>query len=73
MLLEHEYERRESEQVVQQALDRLEPNQRAVVVLVELQNSACQEAAQILGVPIGTMKIGTTIQAQVIEKLFGPN
>jgi DNA-directed RNA polymerase specialized sigma24 family protein len=40
MLPEHEYERRESEQVVQQALDRLEPNQRAVVVLVELQNSA---------------------------------
>ena len=53
---EKEYERHEVEQTVQQALNRLDADYRAVVVLVDLQDFSYQEAAQILRVPIGTVK-----------------
>ncbi len=53
---EKQYEQRELEQTIQRALNRLNPDQRAVVVLVDLQEFDYQEAAEILGVPIGTVK-----------------
>ncbi len=53
---EKEYEQRELEQAIQQALNRLNPDQRAVVVLIDLQGLDYQEAAKILGIPIGTVK-----------------
>ena len=53
---EKELERRELGQVVQQALNRLAADQRAVVVLVDLLDFDYQEAAQTLSVPIGTVK-----------------
>jgi RNA polymerase sigma factor (sigma-70 family) len=53
---EKEYERRELEQVLRDALSWLDTDQRAVVVLIDLQDFGYQEAAQILGVPIGTVK-----------------
>jgi RNA polymerase sigma factor (sigma-70 family) len=56
ILPEKESERHELEQVIQQALNRLDKDQRAVVVLVDLQDFDYQEAAQVLGVPIGTVK-----------------
>lgn len=56
ILPEKEFERHELEQTVQQALNRLDADQRAVVVLVDLQEFDYQEAAQILGVPLGTVK-----------------
>jgi RNA polymerase sigma-70 factor (ECF subfamily) len=56
ILPEKEYDRHERDLVVQQALDRLETEQRSVVVLVDLQDLDYQEAAQILGVPVGTVK-----------------
>ena len=56
ILPEKEFERRELEHIVQQALNQLDTDQRAVVVLVDLQDFDYQEAAQILGVPIGTVK-----------------
>jgi RNA polymerase sigma-70 factor (ECF subfamily) len=49
-------EGKEFERQVQQALDLLDADQRVVVVLVDLQNFSYQEAAQILGVPVGTVK-----------------
>lgn len=54
--VEKEYENHELEQVVQQAINRLDVDQRAVVVLVDLQDFDYQEAAQTLGIPIGTVK-----------------
>ena len=51
-----EYERLELEEVVQQALSWLDAGQRAVVVLVDLQGFDYIEAAQVLGIPIGTVK-----------------
>ncbi len=56
MLPEKEYEKHELEQAIKQALNRLDTDQRAVVVLVDLQDFDYQEAAQILGIPIGTLK-----------------
>jgi len=56
ILPEKEYERHELEQDIQQALNRLDAEQRAVVVLVDLQGFDYQEAAQMLGAPLGTVK-----------------
>ena len=53
---EAESERRDLEQVVQHALNQLDEDQRTVIVLVDLQDFNYQEAAQILGIPIGTLK-----------------
>jgi RNA polymerase sigma-70 factor (ECF subfamily) len=55
-LPEKEYERHEVEQAVQQALNQLDADQRAVIILVDLQDIGYQEAAQILRVLIGTVK-----------------
>jgi RNA polymerase sigma factor (sigma-70 family) len=56
LLPEAEYERHELGRVIQQSLDHLDMDQRAVVVLVDLQDFNYQEAAQILGIPVGTVK-----------------
>jgi RNA polymerase sigma factor (sigma-70 family) len=56
ILPENEYERHELERIVQPALNRLDADQRAVVTLVDLQDLNYQEAAQILGVSVGTVK-----------------
>jgi RNA polymerase sigma-70 factor (ECF subfamily) len=53
---EKEYERKEFKLVLEKALNRLSADSRAVVVLVDLQDVDYREAAQILGVPLGTMK-----------------
>jgi RNA polymerase sigma factor (sigma-70 family) len=55
-LPEAEYEQRELEQVVQQALSNLSMKLRMVVVLVDMQDCDYLEAAQILRIPIGTVK-----------------
>lgn len=56
LLPEKEVERHELQYVVHQALNRLDPDQRAVIVLVDLQDINYKEAAHILEVPIGTVK-----------------
>jgi RNA polymerase sigma factor (sigma-70 family) len=53
---EVELERHELAQVVQQALNQLDIRQRAVIILVDQQEVDYQEAAQILGIPVGTVK-----------------
>jgi RNA polymerase sigma-70 factor (ECF subfamily) len=53
---EIEYEQRELERTVQQALNNLSRNLRMVVVLIDMQGCDYQEAAQILGIPTGTVK-----------------
>jgi RNA polymerase sigma factor (sigma-70 family) len=56
VLPEKEYERHELEQAIQPALNLLDVNQRAMVVLVDLNGLDYLEAAQILGIPLGTVK-----------------
>ena len=56
VLPETELEKHELEQVIRHALNQLDPDQRTVVVLVDLQDFDYREAAHILGIPIGTVK-----------------
>ncbi len=51
ILPEMEVERHELEQAVQQALNRLDADQRTVVVLVDQQDFNYAEAAQVLRIP----------------------
>lgn len=44
-----------AEITVRQALDRLEPSQREVVELIDLAGFKYAEAAELLGVPVGTI------------------
>lgn len=55
-LPEAEYERQDLEQTVQQALNRLEVDQRTVVVLIDQQDLDYREAAHALKIPVGTVK-----------------
>ncbi len=55
-LPEHEAERHELDRAIQRALNRLDEDQRTVVVLIDFQNIHYWEASQILGLPIGTVK-----------------
>jgi len=56
ILPEKEAERHELEQAIQMALSHLDVDRRAAVVLVDLQELTYQEAAQVLGIPVGTVK-----------------
>lgn len=47
---------RETAMDVEQALAALPPDQRAALVLVDVQDLPVEEAARILGVPVGTVK-----------------
>jgi RNA polymerase sigma factor (sigma-70 family) len=49
-------EKAELERTVQHALNKLDEDQRTVVVMVDIQEFDYRETAQILGVPIGTVK-----------------
>lgn len=49
-------ERKALNQVIQQAINRLSDNQRAVIVLVDIQGFSYDETAKILGISLGTVK-----------------
>jgi RNA polymerase sigma-70 factor (ECF subfamily) len=49
-------ERAEQEQRLQEALSRLSPEHRAVLVLKDLEGQKYEEMAEVLGVPIGTIR-----------------
>jgi RNA polymerase sigma-70 factor (ECF subfamily) len=46
---------REAEQRLDQVLDALEPERRAVFVMFEIESIACPEIAELLGLPLGTV------------------
>jgi RNA polymerase sigma-70 factor (ECF subfamily) len=52
----HAVEQAEEEQRVHQALSRLSPEHRAVLVLKEMEGQKYEEMAETLGVPIGTIR-----------------
>ena len=49
-------EKKEIRQRVQQALNRLEPDDAAVILMRDLQDAPYEEVARVLEVPIGTVK-----------------
>ncbi len=53
---EKEFERRELGRALREALSQLAIDQRSLVILVDQQELDYSEAAQILGVPVGTVK-----------------
>ncbi len=68
---EIEIERRELARLVQHALSQLDLDQRAVVILVDQQEFDYQEAAQILGLPIGTVKSRLSRARLRLRQLLG--
>jgi RNA polymerase sigma-70 factor (ECF subfamily) len=54
--LESGIERSESERLLQSALDGLDPEHREIVVLRDIEDKSYDELADLLGVPIGTVK-----------------
>ncbi len=55
-LPEAEVEKRELQHFIQSALDQLDADHRTVIVLVDQMELDYQEAARVLGVPVGTVK-----------------
>jgi RNA polymerase sigma-70 factor (ECF subfamily) len=53
---ERALEQEEEERRVQRALDRLSPEHRTVLVLKEIEGQKYEAMAEILGVPIGTIR-----------------
>ncbi len=53
---EKAHEQNEIKRAVREAIHRLDANQRVVIELIDLQDLDYQEAAQILGIPLGTLK-----------------
>ena len=49
------YERREAEDMLDEILDTLPIEQRAVFTLFELEGRTCEEIAQLCAIPIGTV------------------
>ena len=47
--------RREEEERLRRALDKLDPDKRTVFVMFELEEMSCQEIAEALEVPVGTV------------------
>jgi RNA polymerase sigma-70 factor, ECF subfamily len=52
----HALEQAEQEQKIQQALARLSPEHRSVLVLKDMEEQKYEEMAETLGVPIGTIR-----------------
>jgi RNA polymerase sigma-70 factor (ECF subfamily) len=52
----HSLEQEEQARQVRQALDRLSPEHRAVLVLKEMEGHRYESMARILGVPVGTVR-----------------
>ena len=52
----HEVTRHERQALVHQALQHLAPEHRAILVLYDLSGLSYQEAASVLGIPVGTVK-----------------
>jgi RNA polymerase sigma-70 factor (ECF subfamily) len=52
----HAIEQAEQEQHIQQALSRLSPEHRAVLVMKDMEGQKYETMAELLGVPIGTIR-----------------
>lgn len=65
-------ERRERQQMVLEALDRLTAEQRTVLVLREFQELPYEEIAQILDIPLGTVKSRISAARTRLRELLAP-
>ena len=65
-------EAREAADVVWTALDTLRPEQREVLVLCELEERSATEVAELLGVPVGTVKSRLRLARAAFRKVLEP-
>ena len=70
VLPETELERHELALVVQHALNQLDVDHKSVVVLVDQQDLDYQQAADVLGVPVGTVKSRLARARQKLRQLL---
>ncbi|MCW8921095.1 MAG: RNA polymerase sigma factor [Sedimenticola sp.] len=57
---------------VRQAISRLSPNQREVLMLVDLEACSYSEVAEILGIPVGTVMSRLSRARQNLRQLLEP-
>ncbi len=69
-LPEKEVERHELDRAIQEALNRLDFDRRAVVVLVDFQDFDYREVSHILGIPIGTVKSRLARARQQLSRML---
>lgn len=65
--------RRERQAVVRRALGELPPNHRAVITLFDIEGRSYEEAAAILGVPMGTVKSRLSRARDALRALLEPH
>ena len=66
------YERSETQEHVHRALGKLPPNQRLTIALVHLQGLSYEEAAEVMGVPVGTVKSHAHRARHALKRLLTP-
>lgn len=64
-------EKKQTMQVVEEAIGRLAPDYRAVVLLRHQEERSYEEIADILGVPLGTVKIRLFRAREELKKRLG--
>jgi RNA polymerase sigma-70 factor (ECF subfamily) len=69
---DEEASRREEQALVRRALEDLEEQQRAIVVLRDLESLDYAEIAEILNVPVGTVKSRLHRARLALAELLGP-
>jgi len=68
---EESLERKQTMQVVEEAIGKLAPDYRAVVLLRHQEEKTYEEIAEILGVPLGTVKIRLFRAREELKKKLG--
>ena len=66
-------EKREIQQRVQQALNRLHKDDAAIIVLRDLQDAPYEEVAQTLDIPVGTVKSRLHRARLALKELLSPH
>ena len=65
--------RHERQALVHEALQQLAPEQRIVLVLYDLNGFSYQEAAQVLEIPVGTMKSRLNRARNALKEVLRPH
>lgn len=70
---EQTIEKKEIQQRVQRALNRLHKDDAAIIVLRDLQDAPYEEVAQVLQIPVGTVKSRLHRARRALKELLSPH
>jgi RNA polymerase sigma-70 factor (ECF subfamily) len=62
----------ERQRLVRDALEKLEPNERAILALREMEDKSYEEIAALLDLPLGTVKSRMARARESLKELLGP-